>query len=134
VTRRPSRERPSSGAKGVYVPERGDVVWLDFDPQSGREQAGRRPALVISPASYNGSVGLAIVLPVTNQIKGYPYEVVIPKVYKATGCVLSDQVKSLDWRNRKAALMDRLPESLVSEAVENALTLLAPGGNASPGG
>ena len=113
----------------AYVPDRGDVVKLDFDPQSGHEQAGRRPALVLSPASYNGKVGLAIVLPITGQAKGYPYEVKIPRGNKVTGVVLSDQVKSVDWRTRKAALFDRLPESLVAEAVENTLTLLNPEGN-----
>jgi mRNA interferase MazF len=97
----------------VYVPDRGDAVWLSFNPQTGHEQAGRRPALVLSPASYNGKVGLAIFCPITNQIKGYPFEVVIPSGLKVTGAVLSDQVKSLDWHARRAELLCSLPDETV---------------------
>lgn len=84
-----------------YVPDSGDVVWLEFDPQAGHEQAGHRPALVISPASYNGKTGLMVCCPMSTQIKGYPFEVlaVVDGVQEA---VLSDQVKSLDWRTRHA--------------------------------
>ena len=85
-----------------YVPSRGDAIWITLDPQAGHEQAGRRPALVISPASYNGKVGLAVLCPITNQLKGYPFEVMIPAGLKVGGVVLSDQVKSLDWRIRRA--------------------------------
>jgi len=84
-----------------YVPERGEIVWLEFDPQAGHEQAGRRPALVISPKDYNAKVGLALVCPITSKIKGYPFEVVLPPGL-ITGAVLSDQVSSLDWRVRNA--------------------------------
>jgi len=83
-----------------YVPEAGDVVWLSFSPQSGREQAGRRPALVLSPAAYNGKTSLMICCPLTTQIKNYPFEVLIAGM--SPSVVLADQVKSLDWRNRRA--------------------------------
>lgn len=82
-----------------YVPERGDVVWLQFDPQAGHEQAGHRPALVVSPKAYNGRVGLALFCPVTSRVKGYPFEVQFPAGGKFEGAVLADQVKSLDWRS-----------------------------------
>ena len=107
-----------------YIPERGDIVWLDFNPQSGHEQAGRRPALVLSPRTYNQKVGLAILCPITNQQKGYPFEVVIPAGYGATGVVLSDQVKSLDWRVRRAEYFSALPEPVVREVLEKLKTLL----------
>src|SRR5437762_13948374 len=84
--------------KTAYVPERGDAVWLTLDPQAGHEQAGRRPALVLSPAAYNGRVGLALCCPITNQAKGYPFEVALPDGLAVSGVVLADQVKSLDWR------------------------------------
>lgn len=88
----------------AYVPERGDVVWLKFSPQGGHKQAGRRPALVLSPASYNSKTGLMLCCPVTNQVKGYPSEVdVAPSTGKATGVALADQVRCLDWRARKAS-------------------------------
>ena len=87
-----------------YVPARGAAVWITFNPQPGHEQAGRRPALVLSPSSYNGKVGLAILCPITSQVKGYPFEVTIPSGSKLGGVVLADQVKSLDWRTRKAGI------------------------------
>ncbi len=88
---------------GAYVPDRGDVVWLDFTPQAGHEQAGRRPALVLSPASYNSKSGLMLCCPVTNQVKGYPFEVAVaPSAGKLTGVALADQVRCLDWRSRNA--------------------------------
>jgi len=85
----------------AYVPDTGEVVWLEFDPQAGREQAGHRPALVISPASYNGKTGLMLCCPMSTKIKGYPFEVVT-KVDGVDCAVLSDQVKSLDWKVRCA--------------------------------
>lgn len=107
-----------------YVPRRGDLVWLSFTPQAGPEQAGRRPALVLSPAAYNGKVGLVLVCPITSQIKGYPFEVVIPAGAAISGVVLSDQVKSLDWRARRAAFAARLPVEAVGEVLEKLGTLL----------
>lgn len=108
----------------AYCPKRGDVVWLAFTPQSGHEQAGHRPALVLSPESYNRKVGLALFCPVTSQIKGYPFEVIIPKDYKVSGAVLSDQIKSLDWKARKATLICSLPESIVRQVLNKVGTLL----------
>ena len=101
-----------------YFPERGDAGWVSFDPQSGHEQAGRRPALVLSPSAYNRRVGLAVFCPITSQIKGYPFEVVIPGGLGVTGAVLSDQVKSLDWQARNAELICSLPEETVSQVLQ----------------
>ena len=86
-----------------YAPARGDVVWMHFDPQAGREQAGRQPALVLSPEAYNRRVGLALCCPITSQVKGYPFEVSLPAGLDVAGVVLADQLKSLDWRRRRAA-------------------------------
>jgi mRNA interferase MazF len=108
----------------AYVPDRGDAVWITFNPQAGHEQAGRRPALVLSPASYNRKVGLAILCPITNQIKGYPFEVAVPAGLKVTGAVLSDQAKSLDWKARDAELIVRLPVSVTDEVLKKLKTLL----------
>jgi mRNA interferase MazF len=108
----------------TYVPERGDAVWITLDPQAGHEQAGRRPALVLSPAAYNGRVGLALFCPITNQVKGYPFEVPIPAGSPVTGVVGADQVKSLDWRVRKAALIGMVPEELITQVLQRLHTLL----------
>ncbi|MBE7550379.1 MAG: endoribonuclease MazF [Anaerolineales bacterium] len=108
----------------AYVPERGDAVWLSFTPQAGHEQAGRRPAIVLSPKSYNQKVGLAIFCPITNQIKGYPFEVMLPKEVGVTGVILSDQVKSLDWRVRKAEFIGSLPEEVINEVLAKLSILL----------
>ena len=88
----------------AYTPDRGDLIWINFNPQVGHEQAGRRPALVLSPQTYNSRIGLAIVCPVTNQVKGYPMEVRIPEGLDITGVILADQVKSLAWRGRNAVV------------------------------
>jgi mRNA interferase MazF len=109
-----------------YVPERGDIVWLRFTPQAGHEQAGHRPALVISPRSYNRRVGLALFCPVTSQVKGYPFEVVLPPGLKAKGAILSDQVKSLDWRVRKAKRVCTVPNEVLEEAIARILALVDP--------
>ena len=97
-----------------------------LQPAAGCEQAERRPPLVLSPASYNGTVGLAVVCPITNQAKSYPFEVLIPAGFAATGVILSDQIKSFDWRERKAELKGKFPESIVREVLETVLTLLDP--------
>lgn len=110
-----------------YVPERGEVVWLTFSPQAGHEQAGRRPAVVLSPRAYNAKVGLCLACPVTSQAKGYPFEVVIPPGLEVAGVVLSDQIKSLDWRAREAALTCALPASTTAEILAKAGTLLGAG-------
>lgn len=100
-----------------YVPRRGDLISLDFDPQAGHEQKGRRPALVISPEAYNRKVGMALVCPITNQVKGYPFEVKIPEGLSVTGVILADQVRNLDWQARKAKHVARLPGGAMSEVV-----------------
>jgi mRNA interferase MazF len=107
----------------AYIPRRGDAVWLNFNPQSGHEQAGRRPALVLSPEEYNRKTGLAVFCPITSQVKGYPFEVKLPAGLPVTGVVLADQVKSLDWQVREAALIKKLPVQIVNEAANFLLTL-----------
>jgi mRNA interferase MazF len=109
----------------AYVPDRGDLIWIHFNPQRGYEQAGRRPALVLSPAAYNGRVGLALLCPVTSQVKGYPFEVPLPAGGEIEGVVLSDQLKSLDWRARKAERAGRAPEPVLQEVLGKLSTLLA---------
>ena len=107
-----------------YIPARGDAVWITLNPQAGHEQAGRRPALVVSPASYNGKVGLAVLCPITSQVKGYPFEVMISSGLKVGGVVLSDQVKSLDWRMRRAEFICKVPRQTVSEVIDKLEALL----------
>ena len=108
----------------AHCPKRGDVVWISFNPQAGHEQAGHRPALVLSPQSYNRKVGLVLLCPITNQIKGYPFEVRIPPGVKVSGVVLSDQVKSMDWKARGASLLCSLPEKTVREVLSKVCVLL----------
>ncbi len=107
-----------------YVPARGDAVWLTFTPQAGHEQTGRRPALVLSPASYNGKVGLAILCPIASQVKGYPFEVATPAGSQISGAILADQVKSLDWRVRQAEFICKLPRETTVEVLEKLGVLL----------
>jgi len=110
----------------AYVPDRGDLVWLEFTLQTGSEQAGRRPALVISPKTYNAKVGLALFCPVTSRVKGYPFEVVLPESGGVIGVVLADQLKSLDWRARKAKLIERASSEVLSMVTARILPLLVP--------
>jgi mRNA interferase MazF len=114
--------------KTVYIPERGDAVWVRLDPQAGHEQAGRRPALVLSPSAYNGRVGLALFCPITSQAKGYPFEVPLPEGMPVAGVVGADQVKSLDWRARKATRIGAVPAEVVAEVVRRLGTLLGEDG------
>ena len=107
-----------------YCPARGDIVWLAFSPQAGREQAGHRPALCISPEAYNRKVGLALFCPVTSQVKGYPFEVPIPQGQEVAGVILADQVKSLDWKARQSAFCCALPEETVHEVLNKLGTLV----------
>ena len=107
-----------------YAPERGDVVWLTLNPRVGHEQAGRRPALVCSPAAYNRRVGLAIFCPITSQAKGYPFEVLLPEGLGIGGVILADQVKSLDWRARQAEFICAVPEDIVAETLRKLILLL----------
>ncbi len=108
-----------------YIPQRGDVVWITLNPQAGHEQAGRRPAVVLSPEAYNSKVGLAILCPITNQVKGYPFEVLIPAGMPVTGVILTDQVKSLDWRARDVKLICALPMETIGEVLQKIDTLLS---------
>ena len=108
-----------------YVPQQGDIVWLTLNPQKGHEQSGRRPAIVLSPASYNSKVGLAIFCPITSKEKGYPFEAKLPKKCKTQGVILIDQVKGLDWRSRYAEYICTVPHSLLSD-ISNKLKLILP--------
>ena len=110
--------------RATYVPERGDLVWLDFTPHGGREHAGRRPAPVVSPAAYNGEVELALLCPVTSQMKGYPFEVALPASGGIGGVVLADQVESLDWRVRHAAFAARAPAAVMEQVLGKLATLV----------
>ena len=107
-----------------YCPKRGDIVWLTFNPKAGHEQAGHRPALVLSPEPYNRKVGLAILCPITSQIKGYPFEVKLPDNIKVSGVILSDQVKNLDWRARKASFCCKAPSDVLKEVLNKLGTIL----------
>jgi len=100
-----------------YIPDRGDVVKMSFDPQAGHEQAGWRPALVISPRLYNEASSLALFCPITSRIKGYPFEVLLPEGGEVTGAILADQLRSLDWRARKARFAGKAPEVAVREVL-----------------
>lgn len=110
----------------IKVPDKGDIVWLSFNPQAGHEQSGRRPALVISPQEYNMKTDLAIFCPITNQEKGYPFEVKIPDNLEIRGVILSDQIKSLDWKTRKAEFICKLPKDELKETLNKINALLNP--------
>ena len=106
-----------------YTPDRGDVIWLNFTPQAGREQAGHRPALVLSPREYNRKTGLAVMCPITSQSKGYPFEVELTSG-SVQGVVLSDHLKNLDWRERKATYKGKAPATVLKEVINKVSTLL----------
>jgi mRNA interferase MazF len=117
------KARGQGNVVAAYVPDRGDLIKIDFDPGAGHEQSGWRPVLVLSPASYNRPTGLAIVVPVANKQKGYPFEVILPAGLKAPGAVLSDAIKNVDWRVRNARYLGpATPAVLV--AVQERLGLL----------
>jgi mRNA interferase MazF len=109
--------RPSGGSRGKppYIPDATDLIWLSFSPQAGREQAGRRPALVLSPRSYNGRTGLCLVCPVTQQVKGYPFEVPLPDTLPVQGVILSDHLKSADWQARQADFIAIVPADVLDQ-------------------
>ena len=109
-----------------HVPDAGEIVWLAFTPQAGHEQAGHRPALVLSPKIYNRKSGLALFCPVTSQAKGYPFEVLLPATGTVTGVVLADQIKSLDWRARQARFAGNAPSLVVEEVLVKLSVLLDP--------
>lgn len=107
-----------------YIPSRGDLIWLSFSPQAGHEQAGRRPALVVSPAIYNRKSSLALVCPITSQVKGYPFEVLLPSGLEISGVILADQLRSLDWKARRAELIAKAPPEVIEQALAKIRTLL----------
>lgn len=110
---------------GGYIPDRGDLVELFFSPQQGHEQSGKRPALVLSPAEYNGKTSLCIACPITTKEKGYPFEVAIPDGQKIRGVILADQVKSLDWRCRKAVFIEKISEPVLAAVVQRIMLLIS---------
>jgi mRNA interferase MazF len=111
-----------------YVPRRGDLVWLSFDPQAGHEQAGRRLAFVLSPEPYNRKTGLFLACPVTSKVKGYPFEVALPSGFEIGGVILADQIKSLDWKARRAEFASATDDSVVNDVVSLVLPLIEEGG------
>jgi mRNA interferase MazF len=103
--------------KESYIPDRGDIVWLNYDPQSGHEQKGKRPAIVLSPIIYNQKIGLALFCPVTSRIKDYPFEVKLRHLKKIEGVVLADQIKNLDWQARNVEFIEKAPENITNEVI-----------------
>lgn len=101
----------------IYIPERGDIVWLDFNQQLGHEQRGRRPALTVSFKAYNEKIGLALFCPITSKVKGYPFEVEL-ELKKIRGSVVSDQIKSLDWRERNIEFIEKIGDKKMEEVIE----------------
>jgi len=101
----------------IYIPNRGDVAWMDFGPPLGHEQAGKRPAIILSHYNYNRLIGLLVCCPITSRLKEYPFEVEIPSGLNVHGAVLSDHIKSLDWRHRNLSFICQAPESLVLEVL-----------------
>ena len=112
----------SSGISN-YVPEKGDLVWLEFSPQAGHEQKGRRPAICISQKKYNQKTGLALFCPITSHVKGYPFEIVLAN-HSITGCILSDQVKSLDWTQRNCSFIEKVADEETDSVIENIKLLI----------
>lgn len=108
----------------AYMPDRGDIVWLDFNPQTGREQEGRRPALVITPDIYNGKTQLMVCCPITSRVKGYPFEVLLPSEFPLKGVILADQLKRLDWAQRRAEFKAQAPDEVLSETLQKLAALL----------
>ena len=108
----------------VYVPQRGDIIFIDLPEEAGHEIRGRRPAFVLSPSKYNAKVGLVIVCPITNQIKGYPFEVTIPPGHSVTGVILVDQLRSIDWNARNAEYECHLQEDTITDVLDKLATLL----------
>lgn len=116
-----------------YVPKRGDLIWLDFTPQAGHEQADRRPAAVISSSQYNRKVGLLLACPITSYRKQYPFEVLLPDGLPITGVILADQVRSLDWKSRRAAFIGRIGEDVLAETLGKLAALIDDENRGVPG-
>lgn len=111
-------------ATPAYVPAKGDLIWITFDPQAGHEQAGRRPAVVLSDTDYNTRSGLVIVCPITSRVKNYRYEVAVPAGGQTTGVVLADQIKSMDWRARRADFIERANDDLLLQILAKLGTII----------
>ncbi len=110
--------------RAAYVPDRGDVIWITFNPQVGHEQSGRRPAVVISPSIYNSRAGMALCCPITSQVKGYPFEVLIPAGLKINGVILADHIRNIDWKTRRAEFLCQLPGRSLDEVTDKIITLI----------
>ncbi|MGL4622841.1 type II toxin-antitoxin system PemK/MazF family toxin [Chroococcidiopsis sp.] len=100
-----------------YIPARGDIVWIALGPHKGREQGFRRPVIILSPLSYNQKTSLAVLCPITNQVKGYAFEVTLPEGMKTTGVVIADHIKNLDWRARETVFIEKAPDELIDEVL-----------------
>ncbi|QQN61258.1 endoribonuclease MazF [Bradyrhizobium diazoefficiens] len=109
---------------GDYCPEAGDVIWIDLDPTVGHEQSGRRPAMVVSPRSYNTVAGLCVICPITSRVRGYPFEAVLPEGASVRGVVLADQPRSISWELRPITPAGRAPDALLLEVRERLAALL----------
>jgi mRNA interferase MazF len=118
------RRSVTSSEEAVYCPEAGDIIKINFDPQAGKEQAGPRPALVLSPRLYNEKARLCVLCPITNKVKGYPFEVTLPEGHKVTGAVLSDHVKSLSWESRNSKYLCAAPDGLTEDVKAKIRALL----------
>ncbi|MEV2910540.1 type II toxin-antitoxin system PemK/MazF family toxin [Paenibacillus larvae] len=108
----------------TVIPDRGDIVYMDFNPQSGHEQAGWRPALVLSPKLFNATTNLAVVCPITSRVKNYLFEVHLPDIMKTKGVILVHQLKSADWRSRKLEIREKAPQEIIDEVIEKIHTFL----------
>jgi mRNA interferase MazF len=109
---------------GSYIPDRGDIVWINFTPQAGHEQRGKRPALILSPKIYNEKTSLCICLPITSKIKGYPFEVALPKNLPIEGVILSDQIKNLDFSAREISFVCNVNTDVVEQVQKNIWALV----------
>jgi len=114
----------SFGNKRNYVPDRGDIIWINFDPQSGREQAGLRPALTLSSKIYNEKTGLGLFCPITTAVKGYPFETILPETCFIQGAVLTDHLKNMDWRSRNAEFISKIDEQITDDVTKKIASLI----------
>ena len=116
--------RPLATKPGSYCPDAGDFIWIDLDPTAGHEQGGRRPAIVLSPHSYNAAAGLCVVCPITSRVRGYPFEAVLPEGTSLRGVVLADQPRSISWEKRRMRHAGRAPDIVLSEVRERLAALI----------
>lgn len=117
---------PRSYLSEMYVPNFGDVVWVDFDPQAGREQSGRRPAVVLSAKAYNQKANLALICPITSRVKGYPFEIALPDALPVSGVILCDHLKSIDWQVRRVDFICELPAEFAQKVAHKTQLLIGP--------